>query len=405
MTTKGKKENVMKFKNIFFSIFFVTVLVLLPACGKNGTDETSTAGKTEGTEENTDSNVVSLKPEALSAAGIIVEPIVRKTLSPELSFTGKISVDETRIAHISPRISGRAYSVNAKLGDFVNKGSLLAGIDSQELGEAQSTYLKAKVALKVATMSYERAKKILEGKAISSGEFQRREGEFLSASADAKAAEDRLHLFGMTDKEISSMEEMHGVNSKAGIYSPIAGTVIERHLTLGEIVEPANTLFVIADLSKLWVLADVMEKDIPIVKKGQTVVLSVLAYPEKVFTGTVSHISETIDSATRAVKVRAEVDNPDGLLKPEMFVTVKIRNTEKENVLAIPETAIQQEGGKKIVFVAKNDYTFEKREVSVGPSMSGFHQVLDGVKEGERIVVKGGFILKSETMKEMMEEE
>ncbi|MEK7851083.1 MAG: efflux RND transporter periplasmic adaptor subunit, partial [Deltaproteobacteria bacterium] len=300
------------------------------------------------------------------------------------------------------------------LGDSIKKGQPVAVIDSPDLGEAQSQYLKAKTNLQVAEKSFERAKIVLEGKIISTGEFQRREGEYLSATTEAKAAEDRLHLLGMTDDELSAIGKGHTINSRVAIYSPLSGTVIERHLTLGEVVEPAKPLFTIADLSNLWVIADIPENDVSKVGKGQMVSVIASSYPDKEFTGSVTYISDTVDPATRSVKVRAEVANPKGILKPEMFATVKI-GTGKVDALTIPETAVQREGDKTIVFVAPPlnlplakggpGGVFQKRVVTLGPEVNGYHQILSGIEEGERIVVKGAFTLKSETMKDMMEEE
>lgn len=385
----------------------------LAGCQKGKVEE---AHKEEAKEEHKED--ISLTPEAMKQAGIQIAEVSIMTLSVESAFPGKVSVNETKLAHVGPRIAGRAVEVYATLGDSIKKGQPVAVIDSPELGEAQSQYLKAKTNLQVAEKSFERAKIVLEGKVISTGEFQRREGEYLSATTEAKAAEDRLHLLGMTDEEISSIGKAHTINSRVAIYAPVSGTIIERHLTLGEVVEPAKPLFTIADLSNLWVIADIPENDVSKVGKGQRVTVVASSYPDKEFTGRVTYISDTIDPATRTVKVRAEVANPPsppfdkggpgGILKPEMFATVKI-GTGKMDALAIPESAVQREGDKTIVFVAPpltkggQGGVFQKRVVTLGPEVDGFHQVLSGLEEGERIVTKGAFTLKSEGMKGEME--
>ncbi|MEK7680390.1 MAG: efflux RND transporter periplasmic adaptor subunit, partial [Deltaproteobacteria bacterium] len=290
----------------------------------------------------------------------------------------------------------------------------LTVIDSPELGEAQSHYLKTKSNLQVAERSYERAKTLLEGKVISTGEFQRREAEYHSAKAEAKAAEDRLHLFGMTDEDIFPIGKAHTIDSRVAIKSPIAGTVIERHLTIGEVVEPVKPLFVIADLSRLWVIADIPEIDIPKIKKGQAVAVTVSPYPASIFRGEINYISEVIDPETMTVKVRAEVENKNKMLKPGMFAAIKISTGEKD-VLAIPVSAVQREGENTILFIATppslpftkggDEGVFEKRVVELGPPLNGFHEVISGVKQGERVVTKGAFTLKSEGLKGLMEGE
>lgn len=352
-----------------------------------------------GTEE-----FITLTPVAIKEMEIKVEAVSLKPLKVEYTFSGRVDVNETKLAHVGSRIHGRIVDVYASLGDSVKKGEPLAVIDSLELGEAQSQYLKTMSNLQVAEKSYERAKMLLDGKVISAGEFQRREAEYHSTGAEAKAAEDRLHLLGMTDEEVSSIGKTHAINSRVAIKSPIAGTVIERHLTIGEVVEPVKPLFVIADLSSLWVIADIPERDIPKIKKGQEVAVTVSPYPESIFRGEISYIGEVIDHETRSVKVRVEVENNNGILKPGMFAAIKI-SAGKKDVLAIPVSAVQRDGEKTIVFVAKGENSFEKRVVELGPPMDGFHEVISGVKKGEGVVTKGAFTLKSEGLKGLMEGE
>jgi len=393
-----------------FFLISIAVILLSAGCERAGQEGQKAVSPAEGQKGQTQEagenpELITLKPEAVEQAGIKTERVSLRSLRGEQVFSGKVSVNETRLAHVGSRISGRAVAVSANPGDNVEKGQSLAIIDSPELGEAQSQYLKAATNLGVAEKSYERAKMLLEGKVVSTGEFQRREGEYLSAKTEAKAAEDRLHLLGMTNEEISAIGKGHTINSRVPIYSPIPGTIIEKHLTLGEVLEPVKPLFVIADLSNLWVIADVPERDIPKIKKGQRVAITVSPYPEKVFSGKIGYVSETIDPETRTIKVRAELGNPGRMLKPEMFATIKISTMEKENVLVIPVSAIQREGENTIVFVSRRGNAFEKRMVAIGPEMDGFHQVISGLKGGESVVTAGAFTLKSETMKGLMEEE
>lgn len=397
-------------------VFRKTLLILFAlafflGCGKSEEPKQETAkeahvgGKEDKGTHEENSGVIKLSPEAIEHAGIKTETTSLRPIRVEYAFTGKVSVNETRLAHVGPRIPGRAVEIYANPGDYVKKGQPLAMIDSLELGEAQSQYLKAKTTFEIAEKSFERAKIVLEGKVISTGEFQRREGEYLSARTELKAAEDRLHLIGMTEKEVSAIGKEHTITSRVAIYSPLSGAVIERHLTLGEVVEPVKPLFTVADLSSLWVIADVPEANIPRIKKGQTVAIVVSPYPEKVFKGKISYVSDVIDPETRSVKVRAEVENAKGMLKPEMFATVRISTSDREKVLAVPEGALQREGEKTVVFIEQGEGEFEKRVIEVGPRIDGLHRILSGVKEGEKIVVKGAFTLKSEGQKGELAEE
>lgn len=350
-------------------------------------------------------NLITLKANEIKQAGIKTSLVSAKQLKMEYSFPGKVSINETKLTHISPRISGRVVSVYAKLGDIVKTGQMLAVIDSPELAETESQYLKAKIELSVAEKSYQRAKFLLDNKIISISEFQQREGNYLISKSETEALEDKLHLLGMTDAQLLTLEKNHKINSRVAIPAPLSGTVIEREVTAGEVVEIGSSLFVIADLSNLWIIADVPEIDISKIKKGQPVKVTVASYPDKTFVGNINYISPTMNAETRTVKARVAIGNEYNMLKPEMFATVKIAGLEKSDVLTIPESAVQRENNKVIVFVAKTKNSFEKRIVALGAKADGFYEVLSGVKEGESVVTKGVFTLKSILLKELMEED
>lgn len=382
---------------------FLAIFWLAWGCGeKPGTEGVSTE-KSASSEDQGER--ITLTPESQKLAEISVEEAGFRSLRREMQFPGAIQVNENRLAHVGPRIQGRVVEVLAGLGDHVEKGEKLAVIDSPELGQSQSAYLMAKAKLIVAEKSIERAKTLLEGKVIGAGEFQRREGDYLAARAEARAAEDRLHLLGMTDTEIAGLGGEDTIRSQVAITAPFQGTIIERHMTLGEVVEPAKPLLTIADLSTLWGIAEVPEQDLSRVKKGLTVQVSVSSSPGEVFRGRITYLSDTVDPSSRTVKARVKVENAGGRLKPEMFATFRIVTEAGERVLAIPEAAVQHEGGKVVVFVEKGKGTFEKRAVDLGLEFQGYYPALSGIGPGERVVTKGAFILKSETLKGLMEEE
>ena len=276
-------------------------------------------------------------------------------------------------------------------------------MDSTDLGLAQSEYLKAQARVAVAEKALDRAQQLLDAKVIGTGEYQRREGETLAARADHRAAVDRLVLLGMTEDEIGLLAREQRINSKAAIRSPLEGTVIKRNVTTGEVIDSKTVLFVITDLRRLWVLADVHEKDIPKVQLGQPVEIQVTPYPDEKFRGVILHVGEVIEPATRTIKVRTEVPNLDGRLKPEMFATIRIETAVEERVLTIPAMAVQKDKGKDIVFVQTAPARFEPREVTVGTPIEERVPVLKGLAEGEQIVTKGAFALKSELNKTEME--
>lgn len=380
----------------------LAVLWLGLGCGTKPAPEAVSTEPTTKSEDRTEQ--ITLTPESQKLAEIAVEEVGYRVLKRTMQFPGTIQTNENRLAHVGPRIAGRIIEVAAGLGDRVEPGKKLAVIDSPELGQAQSEFLTAWAKFQVVEKAYERARTLLDGKVIGTGEFQRREGDYLAARVETQAAEDRLHLMGMTEIEVKGLGAEDSTRSQVTITAPFRGTVIERHATLGEVVEPAKTLFTVADLSTLWGIAEVPEQDIAKVSKGLFVEVSVSPYPGEVFQGKITYVSETIDPSSRTAKTRVDVDNSRGKLKPEMFATFRIILQETEKVLTIPETAVQREGGQPVVFVPKGEGRFEKRTVQIGPEVSGYYPVLSGLKKGEKVVAKGAFVLKSETLKGLMEE-
>lgn len=377
-----------------FNVLALVILVSLTSCNGQGEPE----GEEE-THEEEHSNLIRLDPGAIKAANIRIEEVTLKSLKNSLQAPGDVHFNDNKLAHVGSRVSGRIVEVQVNLGDKVQEGDSLAIIDSTELGTAQSEYLKAKANFLAQEKSYVRAKKLLEGKAISLGEYQEREAEYMTVRAEFKATGDRLLLLGLSETEVEHIGDEQIINSKVPVRAPFAGTIVEKHATLGEVIDPAANLFTLADLSTLWVIADVPEKDIPLIKSGLPVEIKVSPYPNDVFRGTVTYIGDRIDPSTRTVKVRTDVDNSLGKLKPEMFATIFITTGVVSDVLAIPGEAVQTDENKKIVFVDKGNGGFEKREVSLGRQVDSFYHVMDGVKAGERVVTKGSFLLKSEAEK------
>lgn len=388
---------------IGMSLLIVACLGGQQGCEMKGEGDPISAQKDE-TQTNKDAAFITLNPDSQRLAEIILEETAFRSIRSELQVPGTIQANENRLAHVGSRIPGRIVDVTAGLGDRVKKGEKLALIDSPELGRAQSDFLTATAKLLVAEKAYERAKALAEGKVIGTGEFQRRAGEYFSSKTEAQAAENRLHLLGMTEEAVAGLGDEDFIRSQVAITSPLSGTVIERHVTVGEVVEPVNALFTVADLTKLWGIADLPEKDLSRVRKGLIAEVSVSAYSQDRFRGKVTYLADTIDPSSRTVKVRIEVDNAEGRLKPEMFASFRILTEETEKILTIPGSAVQRDGAQANVFVAHEGKGFEKRAVELGPEVGGYYQVLSGLKTGEKVVSKGAFVLKSETQKGLMEE-
>ena len=296
--------------------------------------------------------------------------------------------------------------VYADVGQQVDAGALLAILYSSDLGLAESAYLKAQARLHVAEQAYKRAKFLLQEQVIGEAEAERRRAELLSMQAEAHEARDRLRLLGMTDDEFRRLDHSRDIHSHVPIVAPFAGRIIERNLTRGEVVETADKLFVIADLSEVWVQAKIPEKDIPFVHAvqasgGKQAEVRINAYPKEVFQGTITYVGDVLDPATRTMQLRIELPNPEGRFKPEMFAAIRLSSEPQPDRLAIPDAALQRDRDRAFVFVQREPDAYEAREVQVGESNGTSTTILSGLNEGDLLVTQGAFVLKSELLKKL----
>ena len=317
---------------------------------------------------------------------------------------GKILANENRLAHLSARVPGRIVAVYANLGDRVKEGDRLLLLDSPAFGEAQLEYRKARTTLSVTEKALERAIALLDRGAIGVGEHQRRDADYENARADLHEAEEKLHLLGMTEREIQQLAAKtlpHAEVARVSLRAPFTGAVIERNATIGEVVDPNNTLFTVADLSTVWVRADFPEQQAGRLKTGLTIEVRVSAYLDTMFQGVITYVGAVIDPTTRTVMARADMANPDGRLRPEMFAEVTLV-TDEQSVLTVPRTAVQQVGSRTVVFVVRKPRRFESRGVTLGQASSEYIQVVTGLTSGEEVVTQGSYALKSELLREQM---
>ncbi|MGH7207014.1 MAG: efflux RND transporter periplasmic adaptor subunit [Nitrospiraceae bacterium] len=344
--------------------------------------------------------IVRVKPEMVAQAGIEVRPVIRGEFRTYRDFPGTVRPNENELAEITALVRGRVVDVYADFGQEVKAGTPLALLNSSELAMAQSSYLKAKAKLHVAEQAFERAKFLLKEKVIGRGEFQHRQGELIGSRAEAREARDRLQLLGMAEKDIRQLEGDETIRSKVTIRAPFAGRIITRNVTMGEVVGTSEKLFVVADLSKVWVVANIPEKDIQYIHRSadrdRSVEILLSAYPHEVFRGMITYVGDVLDPVTRTMRIRVEAPNPEGRLKPEMFASVRIYSHPEPNVLTIPSTAVQRDQGKAVVFVQLDDQQFAQRVVKLDSESGDLLKVLDGLQEGDQVVVNGAFVLKSE---------
>ena len=354
-----------------------------------------------------DKSLVRLTTEEIKSAGIIVQPVTRSEFRTIRDFPGTVEPNEHALAEITTLVRGRVIDVYADLGREVKGGTLLALLYSSELGMAQSAYLKATAKLNVAERAFRRAELLLKEKVIGVAELQRREGEMLSLRAELREARDRLLILGLTDEDLRNLDRNHTIRSHVPVVAPFDGRIIARNLTKGEVVETTEKLFVVADLTDVWVTAVIPEKDIPYIRPdqtgtGQSVEVHVAAYPGQAFQGRITYVGDVLDPATRTMRLRLELPNPERKLKPAMYATVRVYSEPEANALLIPESAVQRDRDRQFVFVEREPAIFEARDGKLGSSNGRGIKVLDGLLDGESIVTNGAFVLKSELLGEQM---
>jgi cobalt-zinc-cadmium efflux system membrane fusion protein len=362
---------------------------------------------------------VKLTADAISKFNIKIGTAEEKTLMPTFVAPARVAFNAEAMAHVGAAVRGRATEIKVRVGDAVKKGDELITVESPELGQAQSEFLQKRTAVAVALAgvepaknAYERAKALYEkNEGIALAEVQKREadlkaaaGAHQSAVAAMTAAENALHLMGMDQDAVQALAKTTEITPRYSIRAPLDGQVIDREVTLGELVSPEKeALLILANMNTLWVLADVPEARLPEVAVGAKARVQVSALKGEGIDGTVSHIAPSIDPETRSGRVRIEVSNGHTPLRPGMFARVWISTAPKDAkpVLAVPEEAIQTVEGEPAVFVRVEgeENTFAKRVVQVGNAVGGMVPVLSGLKPGDKLVVSGSFILKADLSK------
>lgn len=349
--------------------------------------------------------VVHLTTKEIANTGLEIQTVAPGEFRSHRDFPGVVAPNQNALAEVTALVRGRVTEVYADLGDQVRKGDLLAMLYSEELGMTQSAYLKADAKLYVAEQAYERAKYLQTEKVLALADAQKRKGEMLTFRAEKREAHDRLRLYGMSDEHILHLNGEDAIRPSVPIMAPFDGRVIARNLTKGEVVETTEKLFAVADLSVVWVLANIPEKDIQYIhpddsSADQSVEVLVNAYPNHIFHGAITYVGDVLDAATRTMNLRLELPNQDNKLKPEMYATVRVYSEPEPSILAVPEAAVQRDRDRQFVFVQQDAESFEARDVTLGESNGRNVKILNGLQEGEQIVVKGAFVLKSELLGE-----
>lgn len=343
-----------------------------------------------------------MTPDAITAIGLKTEVVTRGRLQLPLQVSGRVTYDEDRFAQISAPIAGRVQSFRAHIGDRVKRGEPLAFIESPEIGRAQSDYLRAVAELSVADRAFERAKALFEKKGVSRGEVQRLEGEALHARAAVQEATHHLTILGFTKEAVARLGETGAVETAMPLVSPLSGVVVRHEAQTGAGVDPTQMLYLVADLSVVWVEANVPERDLGRVQVGQPAEIRVQAYPDQ-FSGRVETLGRALEEETRTLMVRIVVPNRGEALKPGMLAQVGLLTDAGEEAVTVPADAVQRDGERFLLFVEQEPGVFAVREVTVGRTAGNRIEIRSGVESGEKVVTTGSFRLKSEMKKTEME--
>ncbi len=375
-----------------FRFLGITLLVLhLIACGGKQ--------KTPDNKVN-DPNMVELPAEMQKK--ITLMKVGEAEIRDLLRIPGSIQVDEQRMARIGAPVTGRISDIDVVLGQQVKRGQVLATVNSTELAQNQLAYIKALQQISLQSKAVDRAKALLEADVIAPAELQKRESELSGANADLIAARNQLRVLGMSQSNIDKLSRSAQMDTYSNINARIAGTVISRKINLGQVVQPADELFVVADLSTVWAVAEVPEHQIDLIEKGQEVDIEIPAIYEKPIKGKLIFVGDVVNPQTRTVTVRSEILNSQHEIKPDMLVSMLVLS-KPSNKLSVPAQAIIRENDKNYVFVQIAPNTFRLREVTTDEEYRGNVAIINGLSAGETVIVEGAFHVNNERKRKELE--
>jgi len=332
----------------------------------------------EGEEPPAKAGTVKISLDKVQLLGVRTEPAAERELRRAVQAVGTIQANERRLYKVTPRFEGWIEELHVNTtGQPVARGQPLMAVYSPELVAAQEEYLIALRAVEESRASDPETQAVMQRMA---------EGVLR-----------RLRNWGIAESELETLRQERSARQLLTYRSPAAGVVLQKPSVQGMRFMPGETLYEIADLSTVWLVAEVFERDLGLVKLGQPARLRILAYPEREFTGKVVFISPTLEADTRTARIRIELANPGGLLKPAMYGSVELAGQVRAGALAIPDTAVLDSGTRQVVLVQRGEGLFEPRNVKLGMRADGYVEVLDGVASGEQVVVRANFLIDAES--------
>jgi membrane fusion protein, heavy metal efflux system len=354
--------------------------------------------------------MVKVSPDLFAPGGLL--STARATARPSGTgrvLNGEVALDANRAVQITPRVPGVVRSVQVDVGSPVARGQVLLVLDSPDISDARAAWRRANTGRRLAEASADREGELFARRVCPKKDLLEAEAVRDQANAEERAAASRLAGYGLdpASLENDAGEEPAGAESRYTIRAPFAGRVLERSVNLGASVEPGQELLLIGDTSRMWVQAQAYERELAAIlgaqARGEVLAeISVPAYPGRTFPGRVDRMSGILEEATRTSRIRIIADNPDGLLRAGMFARVNLLVGGDAMVLAVPADAVLEDGGRAFVFVPVTPPYFLRRPVRAGHTADGWVEILDGLREGDTVVSRGAFQLKSDVLRSKM---
>lgn len=362
----------IKYMRFLFSVLSISILA--SCTSKNAAPE----------QQGDDKSVIKITKQQSKSLGI--DTVKEVYGQKELTLTGKVTVDQDKVTSVFPIASGNVVKVNVSLGDKVHKGEVLALLRSSEVNTTQSQYEMALSDLKLAKKNLDNSEELYKSNYYSQNQVLSAQNDYKKAQSNVNMLKQQLKIYGANPEENDAVYK---------ILAPIDGYIVDKNISENMQVRADNgtDLFMVSYMNTVWVVADVYESDLSRVHTDDPVEITTIAYPDKVFDGKIQKINTLLDPTSKTLKVRIVLDNSEGLLKPDMFASIKVHSQKQQQYISIPTKALVFENNKYEVVVAKSDTTFEKRIVKILRSDGDITYLISGVSPGERIVTDGSLIV------------
>jgi len=339
---------------------------------------------------------LSITREAAQRAGIKVAHARREAVTSTVVVPGTVTSNAYRDTKVNALVGGIVRDVPVELGAPAHRGDVLAVLFSSELAEAQMRYLSQRAMLRADDQKLGRTRRLAEMELVSRQELDEVTAAQAARSTEVAAARQRLYVLGLSREHVERLTDSSQVVSELALFAPGDGVIVARSVNPGQVVAAGQELFVVTDLSTVWVIGDVYEKDFALVRAGTAATITIGTVPSLAVRGRVAYIDPRVDAATRTAKVRVEVPNPGGQLRLGMFVQVTFETSSSVSRVVVPRRAVQTIGQRNVVYVAMDDERFQERTVSLGAAAGEAVEILSGLAAGERVVTEGSFFLRAE---------